>query len=66
MTPSADELDALAAKLDGLCQRRIDPEKFHVEKDGIVRSMRRLAGRLRTETRAQAEPTTVWRNPRAR
>jgi hypothetical protein len=54
----ADTVDKLAGRLQRLREIRIDPERFHVEIDAIVREMRRLGGRLRADPRRKEH---VWR-----
>lgn len=54
----ADELDELASRLNRCSPSRVDPERFHVERDDIVRAMRRLARQL---ARQPKPTTTTWR-----
>lgn len=55
----AELVDQLASRVNLLGQTRIDPERFHAEKSDIALQLRRLARRLRGDTRG--EPTTTWR-----
>lgn len=54
----AEELNELASRLNRCSPSRVDPERFHVERDEIVRAMRRLAGQL---VRLPKPTTTTWR-----
>lgn len=54
----AEELNELASRLNRCSPSRVDPERFHVERDEIVRGMRRLAGQL---ARQPKPTTTTWR-----
>ncbi len=52
-------LDELATRLNRVGLSRIDPERFHEERNEIVVEMRRMAKRLRGDHRKDS--TTVWR-----
>jgi predicted transcriptional regulator len=49
--PAAALLDNLAARLIRLAPSHRDPERFHVEKDDLVRELHKLASALRREKR---------------
>jgi hypothetical protein len=56
----AELIDRLASRINHLGMSRVDPQRFHVERNEIVVELRRLAKRLRSDRRG--EPTTVWRS----
>jgi hypothetical protein len=65
----ADQIDDLASRVNLLGQNRVDPEKFHAEKDDIAVALRRLA-RAERGPGERRQPTTSWkpepgRNPLA-
>mgnify|MGYP001202634012 CR=1 FL=1 len=60
MRDLAAEIDRQADRLDDLVQKRIDPERFHVVKDEIVRELRRAAGRIRADA-SNRKHSTTWR-----
>ena len=51
-------LEELARRAEALGRSRISPEDFHLEKSELAHGLRRLAGRLRGNTRR--EPSTTW------
>jgi hypothetical protein len=55
----ADQLDALASRVNLIDSRRGDPERFHAEKDDIAVSLRRLARAQRGDT--GRKHSTTWR-----
>jgi len=57
----AEMLDELASRLNRCGVSRIDPERFHEERNDIVVAMRRMARRLSGQVDAKA--TYVWRAP---
>ncbi len=58
----ADLVDQLADRMNRLAMIRIDPEKFHVERDDIAKTLRRLAKRLRDEPAPQRQGDHLtWR-----
>ena len=58
-------VDQLATRLNVLSPGRLNPERFHEERDGIVRALRALAKRLDGRPVAVA-PMTSWRSGCAR
>lgn len=61
MSADADEADALADLVNRWRVQRMDPERFHVDRDQIAKRLRRLAQRLRDASRNGGRPTTSWR-----
>lgn len=57
----ADELDAIADLVNRMTIVRIEPERFHVQRDQIAKKLRRLAERSRAEAKNGGRPTTTWR-----
>lgn len=57
----AAEADAIADLVNRLALLHGDPERFHVVKDEAAVRLRRMARRLRGDSRRR-EPTTVWRS----
>jgi hypothetical protein len=55
----AEIADELADRVNRLIPRSADPEKFHVDRDGIARELRLLAKRLRGDLGRRREH--VWR-----
>jgi hypothetical protein len=60
LTEQATEVDDVADLINRLTLIRIDPERFHVQRDEIVKRLRRAAGRIRKAAGGR-EPTTTWR-----
>jgi len=56
-----DELDELADLVNAMTIVRIDPERFHVQRDQLAKRLRRLAERERGRARNGGRPTTTWR-----
>lgn len=56
----AEELDALASRLRRCTPSRIDPERFHVERDAICCAMLAMSKRLATETVVKPD-LRIWR-----
>ena len=59
----AEEAFALAEILDRMTLVRIDPARWHLQRDELSKRLRRMAGRLRTAADPRA-PTTTWRPPK--
>lgn len=57
----AAEADAIADLVNRFSTHRIDPERFHVQRDDIAKRLRALARQLRGDVRAK--PSTTWRSP---
>ena len=57
-TSLALELRELRDKLRRLMPMNSNPERFHVEKDGLCKDLGRIANRLDPPS---TKPTTVWR-----
>lgn len=55
----ADEIDQLASRVNTNSLSRVNPETFHAERSDIALCLRRIARKLRGDTRR--EPSTVWR-----
>lgn len=56
----AAEADAIADLVNRLALLHGDPERFHLIKDEAARRLRRMAGRLRGDSRRKTD-TRVWR-----
>jgi hypothetical protein len=50
------QLQALAARVERLCPRRLDPEAFHTEKSQLVSDLRRLGGKVGELGEVQPSP----------
>lgn len=61
MDDEAAEADALADMVNLWSVKRIDPERFHLDRDQIAKRLRRLAEQLRSRARNGGRPTTTWR-----
>jgi len=57
----ADELHELADLVNRMTIVRIDPERFHVQRDQLAKRLRRLAERERATAGNGGRPTTSWR-----
>lgn len=57
----AAEADAIADLVNRLSISHANPERFHLVRDEAAKRLRRMAARLRGDSRRR--PTTIWRAP---
>jgi chromatin segregation and condensation protein Rec8/ScpA/Scc1 (kleisin family) len=61
----ADQLDAIAERVNRNTPARSDPERFHAEKSDIEAAIKRISKTLRFEPAVRRSGTTTWRPPYA-
>jgi hypothetical protein len=59
MADSAAEVDAIADLVNRVTLDRINPERFHQQRDEIAKRLRAIARDLRGDVRRK--PSTTWR-----